>query len=54
MRYKRKTSKTEKKYGMYFHAEHNGMCTGKKRDKKVNLYKKLTELQNTRTHSIFL
>jgi len=42
MRYRRK-----KKYGVCFHAEKNGMCTGKKKMRKVNIHTKYTELQNT-------
>jgi len=38
MRYKRKTNKT-KKYGVHFHAEKNGMCTGKKKYEQVNMHK---------------
>jgi len=35
MRYrKKKRSKTEKKHGVCFHAEKNGMCTGKKKCEK--------------------
>jgi len=36
----------------YFHAEKNGMCTGKKKCKEVNIHKIYTELQNTRIHRI--
>jgi len=38
MRYKRKTEQNRKIYGVYFHDEKNGMCTGKKQDKKVNIH----------------
>ena len=40
MRCKRKTKQNRKNYGVYFHAEKNAMCTGKKKDKKVNIHKK--------------
>jgi len=33
MRYKRKTKQNRKNYGVYFHGEKNGMCTGKKKSK---------------------
>jgi len=54
MKYKRKTKQNRKNYGVYFHAEKNGMCTGKKKYEKVTIHKKCTELQNTRTHRILL
>jgi len=31
--------KQTKNYGVCFHAENNGMCTGKKKDEKVNIRK---------------
>jgi len=34
MRYKRKTNQNRKNYGVYFHAERKGMCTGKKKCEK--------------------
>jgi len=40
MRCKRKKKQNRKNYGVYFHAEKNAMCTGKKKDKKVNIHKK--------------
>jgi len=39
MRYKRKKQSKIKKYGVHFHDEQNGMCTGKKKYEKVNMYK---------------
>jgi len=35
-----KNKAKQKNYGVYFHAEKNAMCTGKKKDKKVNIHKK--------------
>jgi len=40
MRYKRKTKQNRKIEGVYIHAEKQGMCTGKKKYKKVNIHKK--------------
>jgi len=34
MRYRRKKRKQKKNYGVCFHAEKNGMCTGKKKCEK--------------------
>jgi len=39
MTYKRKTKQNGKKYEVHFHAEKNGMCTGKKKYEKVNILK---------------
>ena len=39
MRYKRKTKQIRKNYGEHFHAEKNGMFTGKKKYEKVNIHK---------------
>jgi len=35
MTYKRKTKQNRKNYGVYFHAEKNGICTEKKTHEKV-------------------
>jgi len=41
MRYKRKIKQNRKSYGVYFQAEKNGICTKKKKFKKVHIDKKL-------------
>jgi len=43
--YRRKTT-NKKNYGVCFHAEKNGMCTGRKKCKK-QIFPKYTELQIT-------
>jgi len=44
MRYRRK-KQTKRNYGVCFHAEKNGICTGKKKMRKVNIHTKYTEIQ---------
>jgi len=39
MRYKSKTKQNRKNYEVHFHAGKNVICTGKKKDKKVNIRK---------------
>jgi len=39
MKYRRKTNQNRKNYVVHFHAEKNGMCTGKKKYEKVNIHK---------------
>ena len=52
MRYKRKTKQNRKKRKVYFYAEKHRMCTQKIRKSKYT--QKITELQNTRIHSILV
>ena len=55
IRYRRKKNKAKQKkhYGVCFHAEKNGLCTGKKKMRKANIHTKYTELQNTRIYTIW-
>jgi len=54
IRYRRKKNKAKQKkhYGVCFHAEKNGLCTGKKKMRKANIHTKYTELQNTQNYKI--